>query len=168
MNTINQDTFPPRETTGDNTHRWLVMKFGGTSVSTADRWQTIRDLIRERQSAGYRPVIVHSALATVSNGLQAALDAAVEGEYRQQYEAIVTVHMELATALGIDVQSLLAEYMTNLDQLLAGIRLIREISPRVHVKVMALGELMATTLGAAYLQSQDLPVVWTDARDLLQ
>ena len=168
MNTINQDTFPPREATGDNAHRWLVMKFGGTSVSTADRWQTIRDLIRERQAAGYRPVIVHSALATVSNGLQAALDAAVEGDYQQQYDTLVTVHMELAKALGIDGQALLAEYMGNLEQLLAGIRLIREISPRVHVKVMALGELMATTLGAAYLQSQDLTVDWTDARDLLQ
>ena len=144
------------------------MKFGGTSVSTADRWQTIRDLIHERQAAGYRPVIVHSALATVSNGLQAALNASVEGDYRQQYDEIVAVHLQLATALGIDGQALLAEFLANLEQLLAGIRLIREISPRVHVKVMALGELMGTTLGAAYLQSQGLSVDWTDARDLLQ
>ena len=32
---------------------------------------------------------------------------------------------------------------------------------------MALGELMATRLGAAYLVSQGLPVQWIDARDLL-
>jgi diaminopimelate decarboxylase/aspartate kinase len=69
MHTIDEHTFPPRSgdagaTDGDN---WLVLKFGGTSVSSPERWETIRDLIRERQAAGFRPVIVHSALATVSN-----------------------------------------------------------------------------------------------------
>ena len=33
--------------------------------------------------------------------------------------------------------------------------------------MMALGELMATRLGAAYLKSQGLPVQWVDARELL-
>ncbi|MDP6675834.1 MAG: bifunctional aspartate kinase/diaminopimelate decarboxylase, partial [Gammaproteobacteria bacterium] len=168
MNTINQDTFPHREAAAANDHRWLVMKLGGTSVSSAERWQTIRDLIRERQAAGYRPVVVHSALGGVSNRLQAALDAAVEGDYLQQYDEIVALHIQLAADLGIDGQALLKGYMGELEQLLAGIRLIREISPRVHVKVMALGELMATSIGAAYLQSQELSVTWTDARDILQ
>lgn len=168
MNTINQQTFPPSEISGAGPSRWLVMKFGGTSVSTVERWQTIRDLIRERQAAGFQPVLVHSALATVSNRLQAALDAAVDGDYRQQYDEIVAVHTQLAAALGIDGQVLLAEFVGELEQLLAGVRLVREISPRVHVKVMVLGELMATTLGAAYLESQGLSVVWTDARHILE
>jgi diaminopimelate decarboxylase/aspartate kinase len=168
MNTINPEIFPSRETSAVGAHRWLVMKFGGTSISTAERWQTIRDLIRERESAGYRPVVVHSALATVSNRLQSALDAAVNGDYRHEYEALIEIHTQLATALGLDGRSLLTNFFNELEQLLAGIRLIREISPRVHVKVMALGELMATTLGAAYLESQGLSVAWTDARDLLQ
>jgi diaminopimelate decarboxylase/aspartate kinase len=168
MNTINSDIFPPRDTNAVGAHRWLVMKFGGSSVSTAASWQTIRDLIRERESAGYRPVVVHSALATVSNRLQSALDAAVNGDYRHEYEDLFEVHTQLATALGLDGQALLTAFFNDLEQLLAGIRLIREISPRVHVKVMALGELMATTLGAAYLESQGLSVAWIDARDFLQ
>ncbi|MDH3977619.1 MAG: bifunctional aspartate kinase/diaminopimelate decarboxylase [Gammaproteobacteria bacterium] len=174
MNTINQDTFPPRAVDAakgdqaDEASRWLVMKFGGTSVAAAERWTTIRDLIRERQAAGYRPVIVHSALATVSNRLLAALTAAVEGEFQNDFEGIVSVHVALATELGLDGQELLGGFFADLEQLLAGIRLIREISPRVHVKVMALGELMATTLGAAYLNSQGIPCRWTDARDVLQ
>ncbi len=144
------------------------MKFGGTSVSSVQRWETIRDLVRERQTSGYRPVVVHSALAGVSNRLQAVLTAAVEGDCRHQCEEIIALHMQLAADLGIDGQALLTGFIGELEQLLAGIRLIREISPRVHVKVMALGELMASTLGAAYLQSQGLSVTWTDARDILQ
>jgi len=168
VNTINQDTFPQRDTNTGDDHRWLVMKFGGTSVSSAACWQTVCVLLRERLTMGYRPVIVHSALATVSNRLQAALAAAVDGDHRQRYDEIVDVHLELAAGLGIDGRTLLAGFIADLEQLLAGIRLIREISPRVHVKVMALGELMATTLGAAYLESQGLSVAWTDARDILQ
>ena len=46
MNSIDETTFPGR---GDSRtgNRWLVMKFGGTSVSSADDWATILDLIRE-------------------------------------------------------------------------------------------------------------------------
>ena len=48
---------------------WVVMKFGGTSVSTADKWLTIAGLIRNRLADGLRPVIVHSALAGVVEAL---------------------------------------------------------------------------------------------------
>ena len=55
--------------------------------------------------------------------------------------------------LGLDGARWSARYLAELEQLLAGIHLVREVSPRVHAKGMAMGELMATTLGAAYLQS---------------
>ncbi len=168
MKTIHEGTFPPVTATGDDGHRWLVMKFGGTSVASAERWATIRDLVCERQAAGYRPVVVHSALATVSNRLQTALDAAVAGDFRQPYDDIVAAHARLASELGLDATELLGDDLGDLEQMLAGIRLIREVSPRIQVKVMALGELMATKLGAAYLRSQGIPVAWTDARDVLQ
>jgi diaminopimelate decarboxylase/aspartate kinase len=45
----------------------------------------------------------------------------------------------------------LGGYFRELEQLLAGIHLIREVSPRIQARVMGLGELMATRLGAAYL-----------------
>ena len=58
---------------------WVVMKFGGRSVSTAENWAIVAKLIRERLAEGVRPVIVHSALVGVSNALIALLDAAVSG-----------------------------------------------------------------------------------------
>ena len=41
---------------------WVVMKFGGRSVSTAENWTIVARLIRERLDEGVRPVVVHSAL----------------------------------------------------------------------------------------------------------
>ncbi len=49
---------------------WVVLKFGGTSVSSRDSWQTIARLVRARLEMGLRPVIVHSALQGVSNALE--------------------------------------------------------------------------------------------------
>ncbi len=58
---------------------WVVLKFGGRSVSTAPNWAVIAQLIRDRLAEGVRPVVVHSALVGVSNALIALLDTAVAG-----------------------------------------------------------------------------------------
>jgi diaminopimelate decarboxylase/aspartate kinase len=145
----------------------VVLKFGGTSVSTAARWATIRDLVRARQAEGLRPVVVHSALATVSNQLDEMLRRAVAADVGDLMVRVREQHLALAADLGLDGEAILHESFAELAQLLAGIHLIGEVSPRVQARVMGMGELMATRLGAAYLQREGLPVTWLDARELL-
>ncbi len=146
---------------------WVVMKFGGTSVSSAATWQTIADLVRHRVDAGLQPVIIQSALQGVSNGLAALLDAAATIDPAEGMERIRQQHLALANELALDGQALLGDLLQELQQLLAGVRLVREVSVRVRVRTMALGELMSTRLGAAFLQSAGIDVEWVDARDLL-
>ena len=146
---------------------WVVMKFGGTSVSSAERWQTIAALVRARLDAGLRPVVVHSALQGVSNALESVLASAVAGNPSGELDGIRKQHYDLAETLGLDGAALLEDRMHELEQLIAGVRLVKEVSVRVRVRVMALGELMSTCLGAAYLEAQGLPASWLDARDLL-
>ncbi len=143
------------------------MKFGGTSVAAASGWRTIAELIRARREAGLRPVVVHSALAGVSNRLEAALKHAAAGAGADDAVAIGGTHHALAAELALDGPALIATEVAELEQLLTGIRLVREVSPRVHARVMALGELMASRIGAAYLATQQLPVELVDARDVL-
>ncbi len=152
---------------GIATSPWVVMKFGGTSVSTPENWAAIAELVKQRLRDGLEPVIVHSALRGVSNALLALLDEAVSGSPESRLAAIRTQHHELASDLGLDGAPLLDDLLHELDQLIAGIRLVREISVRVRVRVMALGELLATRLGHAYLKDSGVPVVWLDARELL-
>jgi len=147
--------------------RWLVLKFGGTSVASADNWAIIRDLVKDRLDEGFRPVVVHSAVGGVSNMLEQVMVAATGGEHEVLLAEIVSRHLDLASELGLDGDALLGDYLTELEQLLAGVRLVREVSPRVHAKVMAMGELLATTMGAAYLQAQGLNTRWHDARESL-
>jgi hypothetical protein len=146
---------------------WVVMKFGGSSVSTAENWATIAELVKRRLSNGLQPVVVHSALKGVSNALEEVLQAAVAGDPTDHLGSIRAQHYELAAALELDGPALLDETLHQLEQLVAGVRLVKEVSVRVRVRIMALGELMATRLGAEFLTRVGLPVQWVDARDLL-
>lgn len=146
---------------------WVVMKFGGTSVSTAENWSRIAQLLRQRLDEGLKPLVVHSALQGVSNALERLLAAAVADDPSDELVKIRDQHYDLAESLGIDGHALLDSTLHELEQLVAGIRLVREVSVRVRVRIMALGELMATRLGAEFLASQSLPVHWLDARDVL-
>ncbi len=76
----------PAQISGDSP--WLVLKFGGTSVATARNWAIIHDLLRERLAAGYRPVVVHSAVAGISNRIQDALPASLDGRLGGRLTAI--------------------------------------------------------------------------------
>ncbi|MEL7186204.1 MAG: bifunctional aspartate kinase/diaminopimelate decarboxylase [Pseudomonadota bacterium] len=145
----------------------VVMKFGGSSVSSAENWATITELLQARLDQGLRPVVVHSALEGVSDALDAILATAINDDPGELLAAVRAQHYDLAKSLDVDGKELLEELLHELEQLVAGVRLIREVSVRVRVRVMALGELMSTRLGAAYLANAGLPVEWIDARDLL-
>ena len=146
---------------------WAVLKFGGTSVASVASWATIRDLVRDRLDAGMRPLVVHSAIAGTSDLLEELLRQATAGEHDALLAEIVERYITLASDLGVDGVALLQTYLNELEQLMAGIKQLRIVSPPVHAKVLALGELMATTLGAAYLQREGLEAHWLDARELL-
>jgi diaminopimelate decarboxylase/aspartate kinase len=147
---------------------WVVLKFGGRSVSTAENWAIIAELIRDRLAEGVRPVVVHSALVGVSNALIALLDTAVAGgDTDEKLRKIRAQHDSLAKELKI-APALLDARFAVLEQVVAGVRLVGEVSPRVHARVLSFGELAATELGAAYLKSLGLEVAWLDIREYLE
>jgi diaminopimelate decarboxylase/aspartate kinase len=147
---------------------WIVLKFGGTSVSTAPNWQRIAQIVRQRAASGSRVLIVHSALSGITDRLDALLAAALQGTHGQILDAIEAQHCALAADLRVAVPEGLQRNLAELRQLTAGVALIGEISDRTRARVMSTGELMATELGAAYLRAQGLDVAWADARRMLR
>lgn len=147
---------------------WIVLKFGGTSVSLRERWDTIAQVARERIEEGFRPLVVCSALSGISNALEKLLVLAKNGDYAELLADVEARHHALAATMGLDGAALLADYFAELQRLLLGISLIGEVSPRVHARVLAMGELMSTRLGAAYLNQIQVATKWCDAREMLQ
>ena len=144
--------------------RWIVLKFGGTSVSRRDRWDTIGRLASARaEEHQARVLVVVSALSGVTNELQAVANG--DG-IQARCDAIVERHRAFAAELGLGGDGVPA------DRLEAFSALARD--PRAgtadlawQAEVMAQGELLSSTLGACYLQAQGLDFGWCDARDWL-
>lgn len=152
--------------------RWAVLKFGGTSVATADGWRTIADAARAVRADGLRPLVVCSALAGVSDALTAALDDAAHGALADDptatgriVDALRERHRALAADLGVEAD--LEPFFDALARDLYGAALLSEASPRLRARVLAAGELLATTLGASSLRMEVGDVAWHDARTLL-
>lgn len=147
--------------------RWIVLKFGGTSVATLEGWRVIADQVRARIDEGMRPLVVVSALRPTSDDLEALIEKAIAGAHEEALAAIEARHLELAAAMGIDGETLLAPLFESLRRWVLGISLIRDANPRLRARVMAVGELLSSTLGAAWLQRQGIAAAFCDVRDHL-
>lgn len=158
-------------TTADSTSGaspWVVLKFGGTSVSSVTNWKNIAEVLRDRLAAGMRPLVVHSALSGITDRLEQLLSLALGNQWQPVMEQIEQRHRDLARDLGVIPSPDLEEQFKRLRQIAAGIALVGEVSDRLRARVLAQGELMATRLGAAFLTSQGLDVQWVDARAVLK
>lgn len=154
--------------TGHIESNWVVLKFGGTSVSSVSNWKNVADVVRERLDEGVHPFIVHSALSGITDRLEQLLAKALSGDWEPVMEQIERRHMDLARDLGIPgVAAELDHHFTELRRSAEGIHLIGEVSDRLRARVMANGELMATRIGAAFLAHEGVDVQWHDARTIL-
>ena len=147
--------------------RWVVVKFGGTSVSTLANWRNVALVVKRRLESGARVLVVHSAVTKITDHLEKLLVAAQAGSPDEALKAIEDRHRQLTTELGVGVSDQLQGYFDDLRQMANGIALVRELSDRTRARVMANGELMATEIGSRYLRSQGIEVTWMDAREML-
>ena len=146
---------------------WVVLKFGGTSVSSVSNWRSIAHVVRARLNDGLHTVLVHSALSGITDRLEQLLDKALSGDWEPVMAQIEQRHRDLARDLAVSDLAELERHFSELRRTAAGIQLIGEVSDRLRARVMAAGELMATRLGAAFLQGEGLDPHWLDARKFL-
>ena len=147
---------------------WIVLKFGGTSVSHRQRWDIIGQLMRERaEGEQARVLVVVSALSGVTNELQSIIDQRSGADAVDvRIEALVQRHLAFCAQLQLDA-SVLDERLAELRSLGADPRRAGD-GLDWSAEVLAQGELLSSTLGVAYLRTQGMPVEWLDARDWLQ
>lgn len=144
--------------------RWIVLKFGGTSVSRRHRWNTIGELAKKRaDETGGRVLVVVSALSGVTNELTAIADGAADS--RERVAALVARHSAFLAELELG-QEVLAARLAALQALLDDPRAAHRPLDW-QAEVLGQGELLSSTIGAAYLRGNGLDFGWMDARDWL-
>jgi bifunctional diaminopimelate decarboxylase / aspartate kinase len=151
-----------------NFPQWVVLKFGGTSVSSLANWRNIAQIARSRVATGARVLIVHSAVTGITDKLEKLIESALRGSQEEVFAAIQERHRRLAAELQIPVSAALERQFQELGQISAGVALVGELSDKTRARVMAAGELMATDLGARFLRAQGLDAHWLDARTVLK
>ena len=152
----------------------LIMKFGGTSVGSAERMRASARLAAE--AAGSRPVaIVVSAMSGITDlllgtmrhaeaGDRAGMEANLANLRRRHQEAC----RELLPAARIEpvlaeIETLAAEF----ERLANGMALLNERPPRSVDEAVAVGERLSALLVAEYLSAQGTPAEAVNAWDVV-
>ena len=151
----------------------IVMKFGGTSVETADAIRSVGQIVRGRLKR--KPVVVVSAMAGVTDGLVRLSEAAAGGELSKGLDELTRVrerHFSAAHELvaGGGLAPLLTTFEENfnsLESLLRGVAAIGELSPRTTDLILSFGEALSSLLVAAAFESQGLEAVHVDSRQVM-
>jgi len=143
---------------------WVVLKFGGTSVSTRPRWDKIAAIAKGKRTQGKHVLIVVSALSGTTDKLKAICDGHADaGKCRAVADEIIARHRAMFAELELKDAGGLDAWLAKLEQLLADPRRA-EGALTWQAEVLALGEMMSSTLGAAYLSASGLPTQWLDSR----
>lgn len=149
-----------------------VLKFGGSSVSSADRIREVSRIILD-SAKKEKIVVVVSAFQGITNQLLkcAHLAEAGDSSYLTMYDEIVNRHLQALTVLHgkrmkkstlTHVQQLLSD----LRDVLHGIYLLRHCPPRVLDLTASFGERLSAIILASYLQKSHA-VRYVDSRQFI-
>jgi aspartate kinase len=141
----------------------IVQKFGGTSVGSSENIRRVGRIVRE--AAAQRPIVVVSAVGGVTNKLFRLSELALARvPWEREFEVIAEQHRAIQSELAVDVPEIDA-LLAELHDLVRGIALIREATPRTMDYLASFGERMSARLVAAHLVSLGTAARATDAWD---
>jgi aspartokinase/homoserine dehydrogenase 1 len=145
-----------------------VLKFGGSSVSTPERIKSVIQIVK-----GYLPgdvAVVFSAFGGITDQLIQISQLAWQGDitYKEKLTEVEKRHLDTVRALiNISHQtSLLAQVkfqINELEDVLHGVFLVRERTPRTLDYVMSFGERLSNFIIAEAFKENAIPAEYLDA-----
>ena len=151
----------------------IVMKFGGSSIESAEAVQRVCGIIAER--AERRPVVIVSAMGKTTDRLLEAGDAAVAGKLDEslaQLETLKSFHVKEAGAVAPDdardeLNAHLNGHFDELAELLKGLTIIGEMTPRSIDALSSYGEQLSSFVITLALRARGLDAAHVDSRRVI-
>lgn len=151
-----------------------VLKFGGTSVGTVDSIKQVISILENNLSNNEQIAVVFSAMGGVTNRLIEIGRMAATGntEYLELLKAVeerhfITIrgliHVKNQSSTFANVKGL----FNDLEDLLRGVSLLRELSTRSMDLIMSFGERLSTTIINEALINRGIDSNYCDARNLI-
>jgi aspartate kinase len=154
----------------------LIMKFGGTSVGSAEAHGQVADIVLEQAKTWDRLVVVVSAMSGVTDALTEGAQTAAAGD-DQTYRAIVAdlrVRHYRAVDELLDPNGERAQLLTTVDGYLDefatfchSVHVLGEVTPRAMDAITSLGERINARILAAVLRQQDANSEAVDATETI-
>ncbi len=152
-----------------------VLKFGGSSVGTPERIKGLLEILKSYYTRGDQFTVVFSAFSGVTDSLLEMSGRAAAGDenWRASFEAFAKRHQDAIKALvsGQEQAQVAAEMErshASLANMLSGIFLVREASPRMMDYVVSFGERSSAFIIAAAMRQAGIPASFLDARKIIQ
>jgi len=154
----------------------LVMKFGGTSVGSAEAMERVLGILAEERQNWSRLVIVISAMSGVTDLLlESAVDAKLgrSETFHQAASELRKKHYAVAEELLPDlarqaqVKYEIDHLVSDFQNLCQAITVLGEASPRALDAVASLGERLSVRTLAAILDANGVPAQYVDATQLI-
>jgi aspartate kinase len=151
----------------------LIMKFGGTSVGSAQAVQQVIEIARDAKAEWRDVAIIVSAMGGVTDRLLNGAKSAEQGDDRLAESTASELRAKHLGALDElapnasgereTIERLLAEFVS----LCHAIHVLGEASPRALDAIASLGERMSAPLVSAALDAAGIPASAVDAREVV-
>lgn len=153
----------------------IVLKFGGTSVGTPDTIKGLIEILKTYQARGERFTVIYSAFSKVTDTLIDTANRAARGDesYLTVFSTLQKRHAEAIEALlqpanRPEVEALLAHNFTELRNVLQGVFLLQELSPRSLDLIVSFGERNSALIIAHAMTQAGIPTAFLDARTVVR
>ncbi len=150
-----------------------VLKFGGTSVGSAGTIEKVVQIIRAAGKSGTCAVVL-SAMQGTTDSLIEAGRLAEQGDksYADILEKIADSHKDtIGRLFDENSRTAISEFVetriVELENILKGVRLIHELSPKTLDRILSFGEIVSSRIVAAKLTADGLENDWKDTRELI-
>ncbi|MCR9286735.1 MAG: bifunctional aspartate kinase/homoserine dehydrogenase I [Bacteroidetes bacterium] len=152
-----------------------VLKFGGSSVAKPERIKRIVEILKGYYTKGEKFTVAFSAFGGVTDQLIKMSELAAKGdeEYQEIFKAFSCRHEKVITELLIGkLQKQVLEELKNnhkvLKNLLHGVFLVREASPRTMDYVLSFGERSSSFIISHILRQEGINAAYLDARKIIK
>ena len=146
-----------------------VMKFGGSSVGSDQAIRNVQRIVEQTNDDSI--VVVVAAFDGITDALLRTATLAGQGEssYEKEFDAIAARHLSVAQAVVLpdrreETKNAMESILNELSNILKGIFLIRDLSPKTTNTILCYGERLSSTILCGAIAGAEL----FDARQMIR
>lgn len=150
-----------------------VLKFGGTSVGSLEALKNVKSIVEKEFNQTEPLMVVCSAFSGITNSLLlSAEEALLQNDFSEILKVAEEKHYQIISGLlprtsQNPLLMMVKVSFNEIEDILFSVKNLGELSGRIKDRLLAYGEQMSSKIIATYLQSENFPANYKDARELI-